>query len=349
MSKILMALMALQFVLSAQELQLPTKQVSMHMFENSVALNAKVIQLKNEQQVASSLVEGRVKRYFVQVAQNVKKGDKIALIESIAISKMSAEYIGLKMQYKAAQKNYEATQQLYKKGIASLEKLNLVTIQKSQTEAKLKTLASQLATLGIDAKKLQKVTSKFILRAQTNGRITALLKPLNATVKRDDALVSISTNQAYYIQSYLPLAYAQKVNYGNRVVVEYAGKNIVTHVTKILPKIDAKTQRILLLSRVDTKVKNLFIGAYIKSRLYFGEARPYPAVKKSALSFFNNEWVVFVPNKGEIAYVPRVVEIMKEDAKYVAIKGLRVGEEYVSQRSYYAKSALLKSSLGDGD
>ena len=48
----------------------------------------------------------------------------------------------------------------------------------------------------------------------------------------------------------------------------------------------------------------------------------------------------------EVPYVAHVVEILGEDANYVAVKGLEVGEEYVSDKSYYVKSLLLKSSLG---
>jgi hypothetical protein len=77
--------------------------------------------------------------------------------------------------------------------------------------------------------------------------------------------------------------------------------------------------------------------------------------KKSALSFFNNEWVVFIPNKetkqkeNETQYEPRVVKIITQDEQYAGVDGIEAGEAYVSDKSYYAKSMLLKSSLGDGD
>jgi hypothetical protein len=48
----------------------------------------------------------------------------------------------------------------------------------------------------------------------------------------------------------------------------------------------------------------------------------------------------------EVMYEPRVVEIITEDNEYVAIEGLELDEKYVSAKSYYVKSLLLKSSLG---
>ena len=349
MNKLLIGLLTLTGMLYANEIELPIEKTTMHAFKKSVALNAKVIQLSNAQQSITSLVSGHLEKYFVKPAQDVKKGDKIALIESIELSRMSADYIALKKQYGAAQKNYTAIKKLYEKGMTSLQKLNAEAIKKSEISANLTALESQLETLGINADKLQKATPNFLLRAHSSGRVAALLKPLHASVTTDEALVSIVKNQAYYIQSFVPIKYAEKIHIGDKIVDEYAGKEIITHATQILPKVDEITQRVAVLSSVEKKVHNLFIDVYVKSTLYFAEAKPYVAIKKSALSFFNNEWVVFIPNAGENPYVPQVVQIITQDDKYVAVKGLSLGEKYVSAESYYVKSALLKSSLGDGD
>lgn len=48
-----------------------------------------------------------------------------------------------------------------------------------------------------------------------------------------------------------------------------------------------------------------------------------------------------------IQYEARVIEIITQDDDYVAVNGIESGEEYVSDKSYYAKSMILKSSLGE--
>jgi multidrug efflux pump subunit AcrA (membrane-fusion protein) len=355
MNKILIALLGLGSVLLATEV--PTAKTQMHSFKKSVELNAKIIQLSNAQQSITSLVSGHLEKYFVKPAQNVKQGEKIALLESIQVSKMSADYIALKKQYEAAHKNYEAMKKLYKKGLTSMQSLNSEAIKTSEIAAKLTALESQLQTLNIDVKKLKKATADFILYAHSSGRVSALLKPLHSSVSSNEPIVSIVKNQAYYVQSFLPLEYATKVRIGDKIVVNYAGKEIITHATQIMPKVDETTQRVVVLSSVDQQVDNLFIDVYVKATIYFADAKSYVAVQKSALSFFHNEWVVFVPSRAEnneketasVEYVPQVVSIVSQDDKYVGVKGLKLGEEYVSGESYYVKSALLKSSLGDGD
>jgi len=353
MTKILPLILSLSTLLLS--LEIPLLKVEKHQFNKSIALNAQVIQLANAEQSISSLVSGHLEKYFVQPAQKVKKGQKVALIESIVLSKMSASYLALKKQLQAMGKNYKATQMLYEKGMVSMQDLNNQEIRKSEINSQLTALESQLQTLGIDAKKLHKATANFILYAHSEGTVSTLRKPLHSSVNTNEPVISIVKNQAYYIKSFLPLEYATKVQIGDKIVVKYDAKNIITHVTQILPKIDEQTQRVVILSSVDQKIHKLFINTYLQSTLYFGATTPLLAVKKSALSFFKNEWVVFVP-KGEhededqhkeSPYDIEVVKIISQDENYVAIEGLHEGEEYVSEKSYYVKSQILKSSLGE--
>jgi hypothetical protein len=174
----------------------------------------------------------------------------------------------------------------------------------------------------------------------------------------------------FYLKSFLPLSYANKVKIGQKVVMKKDGKNIIAHVTQILPKVDEITQRIVLLSSIDEPVKSLYLNAYTEVTLYFDSDKSFVAVQKSALSFLNNEWVVFVEKEhheeeghdshedeheeeghdshdeeAEVPYEVRVIEIVARDESFVGVKGLEIDEEYVSDKSYYVKSMILKSSL----
>ena len=365
-------------------LELPKEHTIQRAFGKSVELNSKVIQLSNAQQSIMSLVSGHIEKYFVEPGQKVKVGDKIALIESIMLSQMTAEYISLKEQYKAVNKNYNATKELYEKGMISLQDYNTQSIEKNIILAKITALKSQLNTLGIEADKLKKASADYILYAHSDGVISQLLQPLHSVIGEDTSIISIVKDQAYFIKSYVPLEYANVLKVGEKIVMNYNNKNITAHITQILPEVDEQTQRIIILSSIDEKVDGLFINSYVSSTLYYDVKKHYIAVKKSALSFFQNEWVVFVPTQEEeheedeheghdhadealdkhdehddhnehaghneheekIAYAPVVVEIITQDEEYAAIKGLALGSEYVSDKSYYAKSMILKSSLG---
>lgn len=382
MNKILILCLCISTALFA--IEIPIEKATTKAFGKSVELNAKVIQLSNSKQSIMSLVSGHIEKYYVSPGQKVKAGQKIALIESIMLSKMTADYISEKEQFSALNKNYEATKKLYDKGMTSMQELNLQSIQKNAMSARITTLKSQLATLGIQADSLKVASADYILYAHSDGTVSELLQPLHSVIGEDTAIISIVKDQAFYIKSYLPLEYASLVKTGQKVVVKTKVKDIMSHVTQVLPELDEITQRIILLSSVDEKIDNLYINAYVSATLYLDPKEKYVAVKKSALSFFNNEWVVFVQKEAghadqedeyerhdeldehedeeehddehdehndndedEAAYEARVVEILTQDEAYVAVNGLESGEAYVSDKSYYVKSMILKSSLGE--
>ena len=356
--------------------EIPSKHAQKRAFGKSVELNAQIIQLSNAGQSVTSLVSGHLEKYYVEPGQKVKEGDKIALIESILVSQMTSDYISLNKQYIALDKNTKAIEKLYEKGMTSMQELNNQSIQKNVMLAQINALKSQLVSLNIDADKLKVATANFILYAHSSGRVSELLQQLHTVVMTDEAIITIVKEQAFYVKSFVPLAYASHVKVGQKMVVRYASRDIVTHVTQVLPSLDITTQRIIVLSSVDEKADDLFINAYVKSTLYFKAESKHVAVEKLALSFFNNEWVVFVfkeedhdeskeqgvhegeeykeanhdeeeHEEHENPYEARVIEILAQDDKYVGVKGLEVGEEYVSDKSYYVKSMMLKSSLGE--
>ncbi|MBK6547951.1 MAG: hypothetical protein IPG15_05875 [Arcobacter sp.] len=96
------------------------------------------------------------------------------------------------------------------------------------------------------------------------------------------------------------------------------------------------------------------------SILYYETDKEFISVKKSALSFMNNEWVIFVPNKEkhdekEVShkeednvqeFKPLDIKIIQENDEYVAVEGVEDNQEYVSDEPYKIKSIVLKSSLG---
>jgi len=360
-------LLSLLAITSLLAIEIPINQAKERTFGKAVALNAKIIQLSNAQQAIMSLVSGHIENYYVQPGQKVKAGQKIALIESIMLSKMTADYISLKKQFIALEKNYKATNSLYEKGMASMQDVNLQSIQRNAMLAQISALQSQLKTLGIKTKNLKKASADYVLYAHSAGTVSAILQPLHSVIGEDTAIIMIVKSQAFYVESYLPLRYAPNVKVGQKIVVKYGEEGFVTHITQVLPNLDSTTQRIVVLSSVNEKVEHLFINTYVGATLYFEADNKHIAVEKTALSFFNNEWVVFVPSKEdedhedheeadseeehhdehESAYETRVVEVVASDDKYVGVKGLEVGASYVSDKSYYVKSMILKSSLGE--
>ena len=84
-----------------------------------IKTNAQITQLSNQKQTIVSRLSGHLEAYYIEPGQHVKDGDKVVLIESIAFSKMTAEYIALVQQLKAVQEQKNTAMILHKKGLAS--------------------------------------------------------------------------------------------------------------------------------------------------------------------------------------------------------------------------------------
>ena len=341
-----------------------------------VKTNAQITQLSDQKQKIVSRLPGHIEEYFVKTGQNIKNGDRVALIESIELSKMTAEYVALKEQAKAAREQLSTAKKLYKKGLTSQNDLNQNIIEIEALLAKQNTLVSQMKSLGINASKLTEATDQFILYAHADGVVGEIFVPLHSNVNAEDRLMSVVNQNGYYAIAYLGLKDAMKVSDKTRGFVTVAGKKYPAQFVQLLPTIDEETQRAKVLFMMMKSPKNMLINAFTEMEISLAPYQEAVMVKKTALTLFQGEWVVFVEahhegeeHEGEEAhedhaeegeghgheeheenaeapYAPKVVEIISYSGDDVAINGLKAGEEYVSQGVYFVKSMLLKSSLG---
>ncbi len=335
-------------------LDVPIDKVQKRLFNNSITTNSQVVQLSSAKSTLMARLGGEILNYHIKEGDRVKKGQLIATIDSLELASLITELEGLKKELTVVQKNYNITNRLYKIGVESLQKLNQQTQEKMVITNQLEAIKSKLAL--IKGRK----GSQYRVYAQSSGRVEKILAPIHSVVNANEALVSIvKGKESFLIKSFIPLKYATKVRVGQKGAIIYGKKEYKMHITQILPNIDQQTQKMTVLSVLDESVENLFVNTFLDSKLFLGKGKSYLTVKKSALSFFNNEWVVFVPEQHEdeheehehheeeeIPYDIKVVKILKKFDDYVAIEGLKEHEDYVSDKSYYIKSLLLKSSLG---
>ena len=360
-------------------LEVPIDEVEKRTFNESIVTNSQVVQLSSAKSILMARLGGKVIAYHVKEGERIKKGQHVATIESLALTSQLSELKGLKTQLRVGQKNYEMTKKLYDIGVESLLKLNQQEEERTVLTSQIEKIESTLALVK------GRSGNQYKVYAQSAGRVEEFLTPLNAVVNENEALISIvKGKESFLIKSFIPLKYASKIRVGQKGSIVYGEEEYKMHITQILPTIDQETQKMTVLSTLDKPVNNLFVNTFLDSKLFLGKGKSYLTIKKSALSFFNNEWVVFVPEhhegeehqddhdetrrgrtdvstlehdehnehghdeheEEEVPYDIRVIKILKEFDGYVAIEGLKEHEDYVSDKSYYVKSLLLKSSLG---
>ena len=370
-----------------------------------VHTNAQITQLSSQKQEIVSRLSGHLEAYYVTPGQHVKEGDKVVLIESIELSKMTAEYLALIKQLQAAENQKNTAMTLHKKGLASQNDVSNAIIALENIRSKQSALTSQLHSLGISPDRLTAPTDQFILTAHADGVVGTILAPLHSNVNAQTALLTLVNQEGYYAVAYLGVNDAMKINKQTKGWLGIAGKEYASSFVQLLPNIDPETQRAKVLFSINNSPSNLLLGAFAQMDISLAPYTNAIMVKKTALSLFKGEWVVFVEKEHEEAghhdekadhdhdgekaehdehdheahdtdkghdehashddddegheehgeheeheeapYAAKVVEIIAYAGDYVAIKGLKVNEEYVSDGVYFVKSMILKSSLGE--
>ncbi len=264
-----------------------------------IQTNAKITQLSNQKQKIVSRLTGHLESYFVKAGEEVKSGEKVALIESIELSKMTAEYLALIQQERAAQIQKDASEKLHQKGLSSQNDLSNAIIALEEIRSKQNALASQLTSLGIDPAKLQEATDKLYIYAHADGVVGKILAPLHSNVDAQTILMTLVNQSGYYAVAYLAHTDAMKVNKETKGWVKIGNESYPAHFVQLLPTIDTETQRAKVLFELEKHPKNLLLDAYTEMEISLPPSQEFVMVQKSALTLFNGEWVVFAPKVHE--------------------------------------------------
>jgi biotin carboxyl carrier protein len=241
-----------------------------------------------------SRLSGHIENYFVKAGKKVKDGDKVALIESMELSKMSAEYLALLQQDKAAEIQLNTSRKLYTKGLNSKNELNNFIIASQEISAKQNALASQLRSLGIKPSELTEATDQFILYAHADGVVGEILAPLHSNVDAQTPLMTLVNQSGYYAVAYIGVNDAMKITDKTKGWIAVSDKKYACHFIQLLPQIDEETQRAKVLFQIENSPKNLLLGTFTEIEISLEPYMDVLMVKKSALTLFQGEWVVFV-------------------------------------------------------
>jgi cobalt-zinc-cadmium efflux system membrane fusion protein len=142
----------------------------------------------------------------------------------------------------------------------------------------------------------------------------------------------------------VPLAERTKLRSGQEVVIYPHGTGTEIHgnVTYVAPYADEQSQSQLVRAVVPNKGGELLPGMFVAADLIVETVSSTVAIKRSAIQRFADQDVVFV-RYGDV-YEPRPIELGSGDKDWVAVvRGLSVGEDYVTENSFLIKADILKS------
>ena len=106
--------------------------------------------------------------------------------------------------------------------------------------------------------------------------------------------MSLVNQSGYYAVAYIAVNDAMKITDKTKGWIDVSDKKYACHFIQLLPQIDEETQRAKVLFQIENSPKNLLLGAFTEIEISFEPHKDVLMVKKSALTLFQGEWVVFV-------------------------------------------------------
>ncbi len=310
----------------------------------------------------SPSITTRVEKRHVKLGDQVKKGDLLATLHTIATTDISANVLataGLaassaelgasiaeaKGELAAASATWRRIRSLGKDAVSG-KRFTEARIAKEQAEAKLaaygksKSQVKKLLTSGSKA-----VQKHFELRAEQAGMVIKDDFVLGQIVNPEDVLFEISDMDHLWVEANIKPKDVSKIALGSNASIPVEDKTLQGKVIFIGRVLDEKTRTLPVRIEVNTKGVSLYPGQFVKTSISSKTTHAAIAIPaESVLRSSDGDWMLFV-EEAPGRFVPKEVDIVENLGETVVVEGIESGTTIVSKGAFFVQSELAKSGF----
>lgn len=310
-----------------------TEKVQKGSFTESTKLFGTIIPSSNGQALITTPQNGRVISLNVNVGEQVKAGQQLAVIEQNIDAgtqvNLLAEKNNLTAEYDAAKKEYDR-----------LTSIQDIAAKKDVDEAK-----SRLQKAETNLKLFTGNSGKTIaLNAPISGIVANFNLSIGATVNTGQSLFTITNLSEVYAEAQVFDRDAGKVKQGAKFTIECVNDNHKTSAVNLLSlaqEINATNQSQRVLFKLNNPDSDFKIGEFVNIRVFASENSQQIALPNSAITEINGKPVVFIKDAAE-NYTVSYVQLGENNGTHTSIlKGVEEGERVVINASYQLKMIYL--------
>ena len=295
---------------------------------------------------------GRVLQVLVHVGDPVKRGETLAILDSLDVGDARLALRQARTQGNLTETEYIRISQLVEEEVLPRKELIRATAERDKARAAVDTAMERLRMLGLNPSQTQGDTgaaSSFPLIAPLSGMVLEKTAIVGELATSDKALFTISDLSNIWVEGNLSDRQIGQVRIGapaEIAVDTYPGEVFRGKVTYLAGTLDPVTRT--LLARVEIANRDLRLKPQMFARMAIatGESTPQLTVPASAVLLVQGEPSVFVAD-GE-GFAPRPVEPGETVGDRVVIRrGLIAGDRIAVGNVFDLKARLLKSQIGD--
>jgi membrane fusion protein, heavy metal efflux system len=319
----------------------------------------------NEEKTArvSSRLAGRVVKIIADYGAEVKKGDALAVIDSVELGQAQNAFLQAAASYRVAHKAFERARLLWQeKAISQAEflerqaKFELATSERDYAENRLHLLGlsdPDIARILRGGLKHQGpsfhagVESTFTLRSPIAGRVVDRKVTPGLVVKPDEELFMVADTATLWCFVQIPEKDLPLIKPGSQVIIRVSSlpqEEFTGAIDYIAAMVDKATRMTRARVRVENTQGELKAGMFATIQVA-AKSRTALSVPQTAVFGGGEEQYVFVePELG--LYLKRVIKPgSKTDGRMEVLMGLQEGERVVVKGGFTLKSELDKGAF----
>ena len=309
-----------------------------------IAINA------NAQAKIVPKLSGTVARIEMQLGEQVKKGDLLAVLESREMADAKAEYLASWRAEELARSIYEREERLWNQKVTAEQ--DYLTAKNGHQAAKIKLdLAHQrLDTIGLSHDEIDALSKQssetgfrfYEIRSPIAGSVTARDAVLGQMVGTDRDIFTIADVSKVWVELAIPPGDLSFAREGQDVRIEAGPQKGTAKIIALSPLIDPETRSAKAIAELDNTGSLWRLGDYVNARLMSGEQEADLIVPQAAIQTVNGNKVVFVSEGG--GFRARPVTTGRSDSTNVEVlSGVEFGETIATSNTFTLKAELGKA------
>ena len=316
---------------------LQTTRIETGSIGSEIIAQATVTAPPEGQALVTARADGAVVRINKRLGDPVRAGETIALLESREAAAFVAERNAASARATAARAAAARERRLFRERITARQDLEAAEALRAEAEAELQRTQAAVEAAGVTGN-----GRHLAVRSPISGRITEVDTQLGAYVSAGAELFNVANPRSVQIDAAVPAVDAQRIQPGDRAVVELPnGGTVEAVVRSSTPSLNLESRTATVVLQPAGMPAGLTQGQAVRARIVprgsvTGSAVVLP---EEAVQQVEGRDVVFVQVEGGFQAVPVTVG-QRSSGRVEITEGLRPGLVVVTRGAFVLKSQL---------
>jgi cobalt-zinc-cadmium efflux system membrane fusion protein len=303
---------------------------------------------QNRLALLSARGDGLVVEVKVDVGDDVREGQVLAVLSSSAVGADQARLAASQARFEAARSAVEREQQLGEGGLSPRKNLEEARRELAAAQAEIDAARSALGAAGAS---LDSGGGRYLLRAPFAGTVVARDAVAGRSAMAGQVLVQVADLSTMWAQLEVPEADAALVRPGQPVRISFEGMRGPSReakVTRVSASVDPASRTVRARVELPNRERTLKAGAFLRAQIHVTADHEALLVPREAVQLAESRTLVFV-KRGASLYEPVAVQTGETAGDLVElVSGLEPGAEVVTTGAFLLKTEIMKASIGAG-